>query len=122
MVLAPMRDIMARAKPPRGVFANFPAEHPLGRPLDVEFQMNVIKYTLNALTEMTEAGEVRDLPYRWSEDFSWQDWPGAMACYLDKRKSKLKDQKIWYDENGKAHRKMEYLWAVPGWTSDWEGK
>ena len=72
---------------------------------------------------MKEPGEVRDLPYRWCEnDFSWQYWPGAMACYLDKTKSRLKSQTIWYDDDGKAHRKQEYNLAVPGWTSDWEGK
>ena len=116
------RDIMERVKPPRGVFVNFPLGHPLGRPLDVEFQMNILKDTLKALTEMTEPGQIKDLPYRWCEDFSWQYWPGALACYLDKRKSRLLEQKIWYDEKGKAHRKSEYLWPVPGWISDWEGK
>ena len=119
VVLGMMRDILERVKPPRTIFANFPAGHPLGRPLDIAFQKNVITYALNALSEITEPGEIRDLPYRWSNDFSWQYWPGALACYLDKRKSRLQDQVIWYDAKGKAHRKMEYIWPVPGWVSDW---
>ena len=122
MVLATTRDIMARVNPPRGVFGNFPLGHPLGRPLDADFQTKVLKFTLNALTEMTEPGQIRDLPYRWCDDFSWQKWPGTLPCYIDKTKSRLVDQKIWYDENGKSHRKTEYKWPIPGWTSDWEGK
>jgi hypothetical protein len=119
VVLGMMRDILESVRPPRGVFVNFPPGHPLGRPLDIEFQTDVIKDTLNALREMNEPGRVKDLPYRWSNDFSWQYWPGALACYLDKRKSRLQDQVIWYDEKGKAHRKMEYTWPVPGWVNDW---
>ena len=119
VVLGMMRDILESVKPPRGVFVNFPAGHPLGRPLDVEFQTDVIKDTLNALCEVTEPGRIKDLPQRWSNDFSWQYWPGALACYLDKRKSRIQDQVIWYDENGKAHRKTEYFWPVPGWVDDW---
>jgi hypothetical protein len=122
VVMSMMRDILVSAKPPRSVFVNFPADHPLGRPLDVDFQIKTLKFALNSLTGITEPGEVRDLPHRWSEDFSWQYWPGAMVCYMDKTKSRLKQQKIWYDENGKAHRKTEYNLAVPGWTHDWEGK
>jgi hypothetical protein len=122
VVLSTTRDILARAKAPRGVFGNFPTDHPLGRPLDVEFQMNVLKSTLNAFTEVTEPGKVIDLPFRWSDDFSWQDWLDAMICYLDKRNSRLKQHKIWYDEEGKAHRTNEFSLPVPGWDSDWEGK
>lgn len=122
MVLSTTYDIMARVKPPRGVFGNYPLGHPMGRPLDVEFQINVIKYSLNALTEMTEPGQIRDLPFRWCDDFSWQDWPGALACYLDKRKSRLHEQKIWHDEKGRAHRESVYVLEVPGWDGDWEGK
>ena len=122
MVLATTRDIMKRVKPPRGVYGNFPLGHPLGRPLDVEFQMNVLKDALNALTEMKEPGQIKDLPYRWCEDFSWQYWPGIAACYLDKRKSLFLDEKIWRDAEGKAHRSAEFVGPIPGWTSDWEGK
>jgi hypothetical protein len=113
---------MARVKPPRGVFGNFPLGHPMGRPLDVEFQINVIKYSLNSLSEMTQPGQIRCLPFRWCDDFSWQNWPGALACYLDKRKSRLHEQKIWHDRKGKAHRKTEYVLKVPGWDNDWIGK
>jgi hypothetical protein len=122
VVLSGTRDIMLMAKPPRGVFVNFPLHHPLGRPLDIGFQMKVLKDTVNALTEITDPGKIKDLPYRWLEnDFSWQDRLDAIVCYLDKRKSHLLNQKIWYDAEGKAHRKNEYT-PVPGWTSDWEGK
>lgn len=120
VVLAAMYDIMARAKPPRGVFANFPADHGLGRPLDTTFQLNVLRYTLNALSGIKDPGEIRDLPYSWREDFSWQEWPGIMACYFEKQKSRIKDQKIWHDDEGKAHRKNIYRWTIPGWIDNWE--
>ena len=122
VVLGMMRDIMKRVKPPRGVFVNFPVGHPLGRPLDREFQMKVIRDTLNVLCGMQEGGMIKDLPYRWSDDFSWQYWPNALPCYLDKRKSRLQDLVIWYDEKGKAHRRMSYVWQVPGWDDDWSDK
>ena len=122
VVLGMMRDIMERVKPPRGVFVNFPVGHPLGRPLDIEFQTNVIKNTVNALSEIKVGGEIIDLPYRWSDDFSWQYWPGALPCYLDKRKSRLLDLVIWYDDEGKAHRRMKYVLPVPGWDNDWSDK
>jgi D-proline reductase (dithiol) PrdB len=122
VVIGMMRDIMERVKPPRGVFVNFPVGHPLGRPLDIEFQANVIKDALNALSEMKVGGGIIDLPYRWSNDFSWQYWPGALPCYIDKRKSRLLDLVIWYDEEGKAHRRMKYVLPVPGWDDDWSDK
>ena len=122
VVLGMMRDIMEKVKPPRGIFVNFPVGHPLGRPLDSEFQINVIKDAMSALSEVKIGGEIIDLPYRWSDDFSWQYWPGALPSYLDKRESRLQDLVIWHDEKGKAHRKMNYVWPVPGWDDDWSGK
>ena len=123
VVLATTRDIMARANPPRGVYGNFPLGHPVGRPLDIEFQMNVLKDTLNALTEVTEPGTIKDLPYRWRNDFSWQSQPGVTACYLDKRKSidEHIDLRYWYDEQGKVHVDSK-SGPVPGWDTDWEDK
>jgi hypothetical protein len=82
--------------------------------------MKILKDSLNTLTEMIEPGKIKDLPYRWLEnDFSWQYWPGVVACYLDKRKSKFLDETIWRDENGKSHRKVELIGPIPGWTTDW---
>ncbi len=117
-----MRDILQRVLPPRGVFVNFPIGHTLGRPQDKTFQMNVIKDALNTLSEVNNPGEIIDLQYRWSNDFSWQYWPRALVSYIDKRKSRLSEQSIWRDAEGTTHRKMEYPWPVPGWLNDWSDK
>lgn len=93
---------------------NFPMGHPLGRPLDVNFQMNILKRTLSAFTEMDEPGKIKDLQMRWSEDFSWQEWLGALVSYLDKKESKLTITEIWHDAEGKTHRRVKYK-PVPGW-------
>jgi hypothetical protein len=122
VVISMMRDILYRVKPPRGVFVNFPIGHSLGRPSDKTFQMHIIKDALSVLNEAKIPGKITDLPYRWSDDFSWQYWPRALVSYIDKRKSKLSEQTIWSDAAGVTHRKMEYPWPVPGWIDDWSGK
>ena len=69
------RDIMRQVKPPRAVFLNFPFGHNIGRPLDKELQMSIIKDAFDALKSINEPGTVIDLPYEWGEEFSYT--PGA---------------------------------------------
>ncbi len=72
MVIGSARDIMAAVKAPRAVFVNFPLGHNTGKPFDRELQMSILKDALSALTTIEQPGTIVDLPYRWSEDDSWE--------------------------------------------------
>ena len=72
MVIGSAREIMAAVKAPRAVFVNFPLGHNTGKPFDRELQMSILKDALSALTTNEQPGPIEDLPYRWSEDDSWE--------------------------------------------------
>jgi hypothetical protein len=63
---------MAKVKPPRCAFINFPLGHQCGRPFDINLQVQILKDTLNILTKATIPGEIVDLPYEWNKPFDWK--------------------------------------------------
>jgi hypothetical protein len=63
--------MMARVKPPRAAFINFPLGRQCGKPNDVELQKEILRATLNVLKTATVPGEIVDLPYEWDEPFNW---------------------------------------------------
>jgi len=67
--------MMAQVKAPRNVFINFPLGRPCGKPDQPQLQEQILKDTLNYLTDASRAGDFLDLPYEWHEPFDW-------ACYL----------------------------------------
>lgn len=62
---------MAKVKPPRGAFINFPLGHQCGRPHDIDLQTRILKDTLDVLTKATTPGEIVDLLYVWYKPFDW---------------------------------------------------
>lgn len=73
---------MAQVKAPRSVFINFPLGHQCGKPDDPQLQDQILKDTLNCLTNASQAGDILDLPYEWHEPFDW-------ACYLNDVKAMI---------------------------------
>ena len=72
VVIGSARDIMEAVKPPRAVFVNYPLGRQSGKPFDRENQMAIVKDAFEALKSLKEPGKIVDLPYRWSEDDSWE--------------------------------------------------
>lgn len=64
---------MEAVKAPRNVFVNFPLGHNTGKPFDVELQLNILKDTFEALKSSKHPGTIIDLPFKWSEDDSWEN-------------------------------------------------
>ncbi|RJP65287.1 MAG: hypothetical protein C4532_18010 [Candidatus Abyssobacteria bacterium SURF_17] len=73
---------MARVKPPRSAFLNFPLGHQCGRPHDVSLQARVLKDALNVLTTAAHPGEIVDLPYEWDTPFAFSDFMKALESML----------------------------------------
>jgi hypothetical protein len=65
--------MMARIKPPRAAFVNFPLGRQCGKPNDGVMQKNILRDALTILLTATSPGEIVNLPYEWDEPF---DWPG----------------------------------------------
>ena len=62
---------------PRSVFLDFPLGHTAGKKHESEMQREILIEALSAFQDMKQPGEVRHLPYRWSEDESWRENPMA---------------------------------------------
>ena len=77
VTLSPMPDWTEAMGVPRLVGIEHPLGVTVGRPGDVETQMAVLRETLQALAEMKEPGEVRNLPYKW------QEMPGDPSLHPD---------------------------------------
>ncbi len=88
------RDIMAKVRPPRTVFIDYPLGYTAGRPNNAGNQRDIIKAGLDALNQFATPGGIIDLPFTWSgNDRSWEE--DMRALYLDKRESSiLKRQRI----------------------------
>ncbi len=67
VTLSPMPDWTAATSVPRLVGIEHPLGVTLGHPGDVARQTAVLRDTLQALAEMETAGDVRYLPYKWTE-------------------------------------------------------
>ena len=72
MIIASARDVMEAVKAPRSVFVNFPLGHNTGKPLDKALQMSILKDAFEALKSIKSPCTIVDLPYKWSEDDSWE--------------------------------------------------
>lgn len=66
--------MMARVKPPRSAFLNFPLGHQCGKPHDIDLQTRILKEALSVLTAASSPGEIVDLPYEWDASFDFSDF------------------------------------------------
>ena len=60
---------------PRGVFLDFPLGHTAGKKHEPSLQRNILLDALAAFGETRTPGEIKRLPYVWSEDESWRENP-----------------------------------------------
>ena len=60
---------------PRSVFLDFPLGHTAGKKHENEMQREILTEALSAFQDMKQPGEVKQLPYQWSEDESWRENP-----------------------------------------------
>jgi len=66
--------MMARVKPPRNAFLNFPLGHQCGKPHDVDLQTRILKDALKVLATASNPGEIVDLSYEWDTSFDFSDF------------------------------------------------
>ncbi|RLB35244.1 MAG: hypothetical protein DRH20_11225 [Deltaproteobacteria bacterium] len=83
MYLGSCRDMMARLKPPRSVFLDFPLGRQCGTPGDAEFQKQILRDTLRVLEEATTPGEILDLPYQWKGPFDFASYMKDLQDMLE---------------------------------------
>ena len=58
-------DRMTLIKPPRALLVKFARGSMFGEPGNVARQRRILMDALDALQTMSEAGEIRKLPYQW---------------------------------------------------------
>ncbi len=78
---------MARVKPPRSAFIDFPLGRTCGKPDDIDLQTHILKDVLNILVTASTPGEIVDLPYEWDEPFDW-------ASYMQDVQDMLKEEDV----------------------------
>ena len=71
VVFSNARDIIERARVPRGVFTNYPLGNPCGRPFDTENQREILIEGLNLLETAATPGTILDTDHVWSESREW---------------------------------------------------
>ena len=65
-------SITRSVHPPRAVFLDFPLGRTAGKPGDKVQQRHIMLAALDALATIQTPGEIRPLPYRWSDDDNWK--------------------------------------------------
>ena len=94
LYLGSARDIMARVKPPRGVFLDYPLGRCAGKPNDADDQRKILRAFLAAFEEFSEPGSIIDLPFSWNgADRSWEEEMRALRL-TDHARATLKRQRI----------------------------
>lgn len=93
-------SITAAVNPPRAVFIDFPLGHTAGKPGDATLQRNIMLDTLNAARNLSRPGEIRTLPYRWSDEETWK--AGAMRTGGDDRTVRDDQPQYQYPEDRAA--------------------
>lgn len=93
-------SITAAVNPPRAVFIDFPLGHTAGKARDVELQRNIMLDSLDAAQSISRPGEIRTLPYRWSDDEDWK--ASAMRTAGDDRTVRDDQPQYQYPEDQAA--------------------
>jgi hypothetical protein len=93
-------SITAAVNPPRAVFIDFPLGHTAGEAQDVELQRSIMLDTLDAAQSISRPGEIRTLPYRWSDGNAWKE--AAMRTGADDRTVRDDEPQYQYPEDRAA--------------------
>jgi len=100
-------DITRSVNPPRAAFLDFPLGHTAGKPREPELQRAILVEALDSFASLHEAGSVKMLPFRWSEDEIWKQTVFAGG---DDRRPRL-DTPQYQDEEDR--RRAESVSCVP---------
>lgn len=73
---------MARVKPPRAAFLNFPLGRQCGRPDEPDLQTSILKAALEVLVNASAPGEIVDLPFDWRVPFDWKSYMQDVEAML----------------------------------------
>ena len=65
-------DITQAVNPPRAAFLDYPLGHTTGKPHQPDLQREILLAALTGFSDLTP-GSVKTLPFKWSEDRSWQE-------------------------------------------------
>jgi len=65
------RDLTAQVKPPRSLFVNFPMGNNFGKPSDLEAQTEILKFALDMIHSVEDAGTLVDWPGQWHQPFAF---------------------------------------------------
>ncbi len=65
-------DITQAVNPPRAAFLDYPLGHTAGKPHQPALQRQILLEALAGFGDLTP-GSVKTLPFKWSEDPSWQE-------------------------------------------------
>lgn len=65
-------DVTKLVKPPRSMFLNYPLGYFTGKPQEREEQLSILKAVLFQAVQMTEPGQIVNLPHRWA-DSAWEE-------------------------------------------------
>ena len=66
-------DITQAVNPPRAAFLDYPLGHTTGKPHQPALQREILLEALAGFSDLTAPGSVKTLPFKWSEDKSWQE-------------------------------------------------
>ena len=85
---------MARVKPPRSAFINFPLGRPCGKPGDAVQQKAIITDVLNLFLELSNPSQIVDLPFEWDQPFDWNDFKKDVQSMLEKEGKEAQKWKL----------------------------
>lgn len=80
LCLGSARDILASGRPPRAVFVDYPLGHSAGKPFDRADQLDVLRGALRGFETIGSAGEILQLPNRWSATDDWKAQAASPAA------------------------------------------
>ena len=66
-------DITQAVHPPRAAFLDYPLGHTTGKPHQPALQREILLAALAGFSSLASPGLVNRLPFKWSEDRSWQE-------------------------------------------------
>ena len=66
-------DITQAVNPPRAAFLDYPLGHTTGKPHQPALQREILLEALAGFSDLSAPGAVKMLPFKWSDDRSWQE-------------------------------------------------
>ncbi len=66
-------DITQAVNPPRAAFLDYPLGHTTGKPHQPALQREILLEALAGFSDLAAPGSVKTLPFKWSDDRSWQE-------------------------------------------------